>query len=236
MAANGDEQENHWPGYVDALTTMTMVLTFVMMVLGISIFTLSQNVSQALIEKIAAAADVKEEPGGGDADDLANRIVARIEDLQNNQGEKIPRSITTEREDGRRAAAAAEDQKHDRIVSEARAPSEAPAKAARLDAADAMLRIVYQPRSTQLDDGAREDLATRLRAIPDMAAASRIEVMAGIDPVNIAVSDARRVAFYRAMRTRSELIQNGVPADRIHVRIDNGTPGEDVVIRIRRAG
>jgi hypothetical protein len=235
MAANGDEQENHWPGYVDALTTMTMVLTFVMMVLGISIFTLSQNVSRTLIEKIAVAADIKDDPGGAEADTLAERILARIETLQNNQGDKAARTNDPAGSDAQRAAVAAEDQKQDRVVSEARAPAEAPAKAIRFDTTDAMLRIVYQPRSTQLDEAARQDLSDKLGGIPDLKE-SRIEIMAGIDPANIAVSDAKRIAFYRAVRARSELILKGISADRIHMRIDNATPGEDVVIRVRRPG
>jgi signal transduction histidine kinase len=235
MAANGDDQENHWPGYVDALTTMTMVLTFVMMVLGISIFTLSQNVSRTLIEKIAVAAEVKDDPGGAEADTLAERILARIETLQHNQSDKASRTTDPTETNAQRAAASAEDQRHDRVISDAKAQAETPSSAQRLDAADAMLRIVYQPRSTQLDDNARQDLVAKLRAIPDLTT-SRIEVMAGIDPANIAVSDAKRVAFYRAVRARSELIQQGVTADRIQVRIDNGTPGEDVVIRVKRPG
>ena len=44
--AKDDANENHWPGYVDALTTMLMVLTFVMMILGIAVFAMSQNVSR----------------------------------------------------------------------------------------------------------------------------------------------------------------------------------------------
>ena len=42
----GGEEDSYWPGYVDALTTMTMVLTFIMMVLGVVVFMLSQNISR----------------------------------------------------------------------------------------------------------------------------------------------------------------------------------------------
>ncbi|GGH10783.1 hypothetical protein GCM10007036_07530 [Alsobacter metallidurans] len=56
-AASGEE-ENYWPGYVDALTTMLMVLTFVMMVLGIVVFTLSQNVSKNVVAGVAQAMNI----------------------------------------------------------------------------------------------------------------------------------------------------------------------------------
>lgn len=46
-SSNSGDNENYWPGYVDALTTMTMVLTFIMMVLGVMVFMLSQDIVQS---------------------------------------------------------------------------------------------------------------------------------------------------------------------------------------------
>jgi hypothetical protein len=226
MAANTEDQENHWPGYVDALTTMTMVLTFIMMVLGISIFTLSQNVSRGVIEKIAAAAKVQttsETPG---KDDLADRIVARIETLQQAPADsRMARTDPPVKPDQ-----ASADQ---RILSSAEAQPEARSAPVRLDGTETALRIVFKARATQLDEGARDQLASRLAAVGGLKTAGRVEVLAGLDPAVIAVSDAKRVAFYRAMRARSELIQQGVAADRIHVRIDGDTPGDDVLIKVK---
>ena len=54
-----DESENHWPGYVDALTTMTMMLIFVMMILAVAIFSMSENVSRTLVEQVAKSAGIK---------------------------------------------------------------------------------------------------------------------------------------------------------------------------------
>ena len=56
MAGASEEEEgNYWPGYVDALTTMTMVLTFVMMVLGVMVFILSQDATDSKLGAIARA-------------------------------------------------------------------------------------------------------------------------------------------------------------------------------------
>jgi hypothetical protein len=231
MAANTDNQENHWPGYVDALTTMTMVLTFVLMVLGISIFTLSQNVSRAMIEKIAKAADVPAAavPGG---EDLAERIVAKIESMQQGPAPgaaAVAATVAIET----RAYPASEAERQTRIVSAAEAPRETSSPEERFEAGSGQLRIVYKPRSTQIDDEARDRLTTRLGAIPHLADSPRIEVLAGIDPDSLAVSDSRRVAFYRAIRLRGELMKQGVQPDRIHLRIDRTTPGDDVVVKVR---
>ena len=56
MARREEEQENYWPGFVDALSTIIMVVTFIMIILGILIFALSQQVAK---EKYVA--DVPEE-------------------------------------------------------------------------------------------------------------------------------------------------------------------------------
>jgi hypothetical protein len=88
-ASSSSEEENYWPGYVDALTTMVMVLTFIMMVLGMAIFTLSQNVSRNYLESIAKAAGMEAGlgpgTGPGSLQELKQRIVAALE--ANSRGE-----------------------------------------------------------------------------------------------------------------------------------------------------
>ena len=43
MSHGSDEGDNYWPGYVDALTSMVQVLAFVMMMLALAVFSLSQS-------------------------------------------------------------------------------------------------------------------------------------------------------------------------------------------------
>src|SRR4051794_29855406 len=74
------EDENYWPGFVDALTTMTMVLTFILMVLGIVVFSLSQTVQRAHLEAIADAAQVKGQEKSSTVE-LKAAIIARIATL-----------------------------------------------------------------------------------------------------------------------------------------------------------
>jgi hypothetical protein len=231
MSANTDNQENHWPGYVDALTTMTMVLTFVMMVLGISIFSLSQNVSRTLIEKVAKAAKVESESPTESSEDLVARIVDRIDQLA-----PVPPVAEAAQRPAPQASgfpsASASTTREERIVSEAEAAPEPAPQDARLTIESGQLRIVFKPRATQIDDAARERLVAHFKSIPEVESRGRIEIRAGLDSANPAVSDARRVAFYRAMRLRSEVIARGVAADRILLKIEPGLPGDEVAIRM----
>jgi HAMP domain-containing protein len=81
MASKEDEEENYWPGYVDALTTMTMVLTFVMMILALAVFVLSQNVSQAVLENVVREIDA-EMPDNPTPVALKQAILDRIGDSE----------------------------------------------------------------------------------------------------------------------------------------------------------
>ena len=59
MAGSSDGEEvNYWPGFVDALSTMTMMLIFLMMILSLVVVSISQTASKSQIMAIAKAAKV----------------------------------------------------------------------------------------------------------------------------------------------------------------------------------
>jgi len=58
-AASDDEDANYWPGFVDALSTMTMMLIFLMMILSLVVVSISQSASKSQIMTIAKAARVE---------------------------------------------------------------------------------------------------------------------------------------------------------------------------------
>jgi len=57
-AASDDEETNYWPGFVDALSTMTMMLIFLMMILSLVVVSISQSTSKSQIMTIARAVKV----------------------------------------------------------------------------------------------------------------------------------------------------------------------------------
>ena len=93
MAGSSEgEEENYWPGFVDALTTMVMVLTFVMMVLGIVVFTLSQNVSKNYMAAIATAVNVDANALKANLtpDQVKAEIIEAIKELREKAGKPPP--------------------------------------------------------------------------------------------------------------------------------------------------
>ena len=255
--AKDEANENHWPGYVDALTTMLMVLTFVMMILGIALFAMSQNVSRVLVETIARAAQVEPKGEAETVPELTDRIldtlkrqpprppVAGLERSSSEQGPAReagagPGSARAEgglpgQDAGRMPVRAADGRDGSGPAQPAAAPmagddrrlvSERPAfvpgapdpVAAMMQGAGLVLD--FQPRATRLDDASSARLADTLASERSFRDAPLLEVRAAIDRSAAGLSDARRVAYYRAMLVRSAILKSGVAPDRVRVLID----------------
>jgi Na+-transporting methylmalonyl-CoA/oxaloacetate decarboxylase gamma subunit len=221
LIANNQDGENHWPGYVDALTTMTMMLIFIMTILAVAIFGMSQNVSRSVVEKIAKAAKIDVQAGANESvDDIAGRVLARLE-----QAPATPMAAAGPQVAGEAPVA-------ERIASAAASETPADDGKVRLDAGQAAITIAYRRRATDIDDDAR----VRVRRAIEARGADRIVIRAFADRGG-AVSDGRRVAYYRLLKLRTQMIAMGFSADRIDVGIEDATSsdGGDLV-RIDLAG
>lgn len=242
MSASQDD-ENYWPGYVDALTTMTMVLTFIMLVLGLAVFTLSQNVSKGMLETIASAINVSPDmPQDLSTEDITKRVLERIEQQQAAlaDAQTAVAALRSGREPVNEGAAsvapgaaAATLPQDNTIQTLSNAPDRQAAMPVTVGAAKGVLRLVYLPRATGLDEAARTALATALAPDGALHQVGTLEMVAGVDRSNLAVSDANRVAYYRALIVRSRLIEAGVPPGRLKVRVDPEASPNEVVISAR---
>jgi hypothetical protein len=207
MAGSAAEEENHWPGYVDALTTMTMMLIFVMTILAIAIFGLSQNVSRSMVEKIAKAANIDNVESSESTEDLASRVMARLEvktrDTMIAKAEPPPPEVMQEPAHQMASTTAATKEQ---------------VQPASVKESSAFITVAFQKRATGVDD----ETNARIKAVmADGGHLSKgVEIKAYADKAG-AISDSRRVAFYRLLNLRNQLIAMGVPADRIKARIED---------------
>ena len=91
MAHGSDDGEtNYWPGFVDALSTMTMMLIFLMMILSLVLVSVSQNVTKSQVIAIARAAkiDISGQPASIEA--LTAQIIAALSRLTDAEKPKPP--------------------------------------------------------------------------------------------------------------------------------------------------
>jgi hypothetical protein len=210
MSSNSGEEDHTWPAFVDALTTMTMILTFVMLILAVGIASLSQNVGKAVIEAVAEVLNRDAKPGQPQVTTF-EEVTREIERLRNQPAPIQSVPVETER----------------RIESTQppeRAPDARPVAATRSQAA---LTLVYPQRQHLLDVAAQEAVKSFLTESEEVKAARSLEIHAIASPASGSLSEARRLAYYRAMLMRAELIKNGISADRIVVRVVPPATGQD---------
>lgn len=89
-SASDDDEMNYWPGFVDALSTMTMMLIFLMLILSLVIVSVSQNVSRTQILAIAKAAKVETSGTPASLENLTAQIVAALARLSQDREERAP--------------------------------------------------------------------------------------------------------------------------------------------------
>jgi len=88
--ASDDEEMNYWPGFVDALSTMTMMLIFLMLILSLVIVSVSQNVSRAQVLAIAKAAKIDVSGTPASLENLSAQIISALARLSQDKEPKAP--------------------------------------------------------------------------------------------------------------------------------------------------
>ena len=292
-----EAEENVWPVFVDLLSTIVMVVTFLLIVMSIAISVISQNVAKSFIESMSE----KTLQGGGDISapgqlNASGEFAAKIQSEQldpkaksessasaaesKSQSEaKTAAAETTPATPSSAAAKAAESKAADAssssaVESDATESTPEPAKAAQDEARFTPELAEELKSAAQADDGkelsvlSRQavsgekrivvtglDRTTEEAATTSVARASSLLTLQ-FDPVGtrideptsaavgafftenaaaikdrplviwsfanaqmVSVSEARRVAYYRALATRNELIKNGVLPENINVEI-----------------
>ncbi|MGL4727195.1 MAG: hypothetical protein ACRCWO_00425 [Bosea sp. (in: a-proteobacteria)] len=207
MASASEENENHWPGYVDALTTMTMMLIFVMMILAVAMFTMSESASRGMVERIAQAAGINVDGNETPIDELAKQVAERIEEQKAVLVARAERGLP------------GEEKRIESTLEMARSDPNAPVK---VDARDpALLTFAFKPRAVNLDDGATSEMKGFLANGKHVEGQGQFDLRAYASAETGGLSDSRRVAYYRAMTVRARLIGLGVPAQRIAVHVED---------------
>ena len=93
--------------------------------------------------------------------------------------------------------------------------------------ADAFLKLTFGKGNFRIDNGTTEKLKEYLGSAP-LSKDDTIEVRAIAQSTVGSISEARRIAYYRAMETRSQLIQAGFDSTRIIVKVRESVSPEDM--------
>ncbi|MCB1507696.1 MAG: hypothetical protein KDI98_02710 [Hyphomicrobiaceae bacterium] len=225
MAAEEEEEENYWPGYVDALSTMTMVLVFVMMILVVVVFQLIQNTTKAVLEEIVSETNI----GGANANTSVQELSQVIvEALTTARNRGTPPIVTVDETSPQETnvQAVAVDEETERL-SETGADVRDPGTQEAVTISQEELTVTFQPRATRLDDETQAAVADFAQNSELVRSGRTLEVIAFADTTTGNVTDARRTAYYRAMLLRNALLAGGVEASRISVGVRDSVDAEE---------
>lgn len=229
--AQDGEDENYWPGFVDALTTMVMVLTFIMMILGLTVFSLSQNVSKILLAQIADAVNV-DVPASDLSEEVVNKIIAAIGSQKKEiEGQKrkardMAAEKTIEERSQREALLVLPGDKHQSQTPADIKPLPAGAVAGDTEIA---LTIVFQNNAAMFDETVRR----AIMAFGQKAQDGDFIIRAYAVDNSGTITEARRLAYYRAMLVRQELVKAGLKPGQVVAQIDDSVDVKDrSVVRI----
>jgi hypothetical protein len=230
--SHSEEGENYWPGYVDALTSMVQVLAFVMIMLAMAVFVISQSVSKHSVEAIAKAVHADAKPNA-DIKQLTQAIMDKVQQLQSAapvSDSNKPSSPSAEASAGTSVAPAnvANDSHPEKIVGmrvsgaqprNDQAPVQIPSDAPRI-------RVAFEERSFKIAQERAQSLAKFIDENKVIEQGQVVIINAYAYSGDGALSEARRLAYYRAMMARKQLVDEKVRADSIRINV-NDTADKD---------
>ncbi|MBV6658804.1 MAG: OmpA family protein [Devosiaceae bacterium] len=225
MADDPQEEENYWPGYVDALSTMTMVLTFVMMILVIVVFMLIQYTSRSMIDELIEQSNVGH---GGGTEQMESMADTDVDATTTARNRGSPPVVTSE--DDRQQETTVQSVA---VEVEVEAESQEQAEVRNTGSQDAVtisqagLVVTFQQGNSTLDDPAMEVIQD-FGANSELGQSERtLEIIGYANTSAGNATDQRRLAYYRAMMIRNELLASGIPPDRIAVGVRDVTSDEE---------
>lgn len=270
MARKKQQPEDPWSGFVDVLSNVVMVVTFLVIILGIAMFALSQQVAKTMaaemlkseksrqqierqinreseqeaeeaasaasaaalaalrdrLEKEVAAAEEALKKAEAKVDAMASEL-ASLRDNAKQNGSEGKNSVTVDRPllqadeiDGStnltvRSRKVPED--FETIVATAEQVADEDGTT-RVETSDLMLKVAYEPSLYKIDAATTEKIRAFLEEKSDVSSGS-IELRAFANSSIGSVSEARRIAYYRAMTVRSVAVAAGYDPAQIKIAL-----------------
>jgi hypothetical protein len=222
--SHSEEGENYWPGYVDALTSMVQVLAFVMMMLAMAVFMLSQNVSKKAVEAIAQAVKADTKPGAS-MKELTQAIVDKVQQTAKAVAAAPPApEAPASPPPASQAAPAASNASPtpEKLVGTRVGDTQGPKERNFQIPANAPHLVTdFNDRSFAIDQEREHSLAAFVDKNKIVENAQAVVINAYAYSGDGALSEARRLAYYRAMTTRKQLVDAKVKPENIRVNVND---------------
>lgn len=247
--ASADGEVNHWPAFVDVLTTVIMVVTFLLVIMSAAVMTLSQRAMEHFKQQLLAKQELHYAKGGqngaassnaASAGDARGQHVNRINspadaDAGTSVAElgSILKSDTVVNGQDRLTIRTRET--NDTLKLKVKAQEQAEdSKGVEVKTADVLLRVDFEPNAVTYDPDNAGKVSAFLKA--KMQPGMKYEIWS-FAPQTSSLSEAQRLGFYRAAMTRNLLIKAGIaPANiltQVRVTDPSGKDGHNVRVVLK---
>ena len=239
--ASADGEVNHWPAFVDVLTTVIMVVTFLLVIMSAAVMQLSQRVIANFKQQMAQQQTQQAQKLGQDGKPIppvacAPGAVAVLSPRDAEAGTSVAelgavlRSPTMT--DGAERLSIRTRDTADTLQLQVKAVEQPDdSKGVEVKTADTLLKISFAPNAATYDE------ANSGRVIGFVKSKSRPGTKYEIwsfAPQTRSLSEAQRVAFYRAAMTRNLLLRAGItPTDvSTQIRVTDATSADGHMVRV----
>lgn len=216
MARRQEEAENHWPGFVDALSTIVMVVTFLLIILGIVIFALSLQMAKSMEE-----AKFKGQKSG---QEVSNTTIAGVEGksgrFKQSKGKEVlaDKAVESETKLAIRSQIVKKS-KEITVAADETALDNPKATGIKITAAKEVLTLIFSEKTVKIDDKSNTEITDFVAKNPDIPKGAKLEIWSFAQSNVGSISEARRLAYYRAMSVRNSLLTTGMEGKQISVRV-----------------
>lgn len=239
MAGGSSEGEvNHWPAFVDVLTTVIMVVTFLLVIMSAAVMVLSQRVVAQLKSTMAAEMESKLKASGAKSDQSATAAkqtasgtqidaekgtsIAELGDILRTQNPVTGRDELTIRTR----------ESPDLLKVKVKAMEQPNATAGiEVKTADTLLQIDFEPTAIRYSADNTDAIVKFVEKHGN--AGMKFEIWA-LTPQDASLSEAQRIGFYRAAVTRNLLVKAGIKPSNIatQVRVTDLRSKEGHTVRV----
>ncbi len=224
--ASADGEVNHWPAFVDVLTTVIMVVTFLLVVMSAAVMALSQKAMQTFKEQYTAQQEAKAleaaKAAGKDAmatDGAGKQRVQSPTDAEAGSAVAELGAILKSEVpiNGSDKLTILSRETPDTLKLQVKA-MERPdlTKGVEVKTADVLMRVDFEPLAVSFNDenAAKVSGFVKGKAQPGM----KYEIWS-FAPQTASQSEAQRLAFYRAAMVRNLLVKAGVAPGNILTQV-----------------
>lgn len=239
--ASADGELNHWPAFVDVLTTVIMVVTFLLVVMAAAVMSLSQKAMEQFKQRLIAEQQQKHDKdadptvsgaGAGAPGQQTNRIVSPDADTGTTVAELGSILRSEEKVDGNEKLTIRTRATEDSLKLKVKALEDPTGtKGVEVTTADVLMRVDFEPTAVNYDADNNGKVMSFLKA--RMKPGMKYEIWS-FAPQTSSVTEAQRMAFYRAAMTRNVLIKAGiVPADILtQIRVTDASDKDGHNVRV----